>query len=294
MFVNGFKSASSPAVLGTVSTAVGSQRTPRAKPVKITQRHHKIPRCVKRTIQAVYPPEHQGCKETDQPSILTDTDEPPRKRRIIESPEKPANQPIKHLSKSHWTTAYEEGELLGSGGFGRVFAGIRKEDGLPVAIKYVSKMIPYGKLQLTGYGWLPIEIALMVLANATPCTKILKILDWYEEPKRYIVILERPEPCMDLEEFCSRQGGRLTELEARIVMFQLMEALQHCKSQGILHRDVKPENILIQTDTFQVKLFDFGCGDLIKDSYNEFAGTHQYAPPEWFIQGQYLADPATV
>ncbi|KAK3506214.1 hypothetical protein QTP70_017049 [Hemibagrus guttatus] len=294
MFVNGFKSASSPAALGTVSAAVGSQRTPRAKAVKITQRHHKIPRCVKRTIQAVYPPEHQGCKETDQPNILTDTDEPLQKRQRIESPENPSSQPIKDLSKSHWTTAYVEGELLGSGGFGCVFAGIRKEDGLPVAIKYVSKMIPYGKLQLTGYGWLPIEIALMALANATPCTKVLKILDWYEEPERYVTILERPEQCMDLEEFSSRRGGRLTELEARIVMFQLMEALQHCKSQGILHRDVKPENILIQTDTYLIKLFDFGCGDIIKHSYNEFAGTRQYAPPEWFIQGQYLADPATV
>ncbi|KAK3534436.1 hypothetical protein QTP86_015212, partial [Hemibagrus guttatus] len=162
------------------------------------------------------------------------------------------------------------------------------------AIKYVSKMMPYGELQLTGYGWLHIEIALMVLANAKPCRKILKILDWYEEPKRYVVILERPEPCMDLEEFSSKRGGHLTELEARIVMFQLMEALQHCKSQGILHRDVKPENILIQTDTYHVKLFDFGCGDLIKDFYNKFAGTYKYAPPEWFIQGQYLADPATV
>ncbi|KAK3573722.1 hypothetical protein QTP86_032073 [Hemibagrus guttatus] len=198
------------------------------------------------------------------------------------------------LATAHWKTAYVEGELLGAGGFGCVFAGIRKEDGMPVAIKYVSKMIPYGKLQLAGCGWLPIEIVLMVLVNATPCTKILKILDWCEEPERYVVILERPEPCMDLEEFSSRRGGHLTELEARTVMFQLMAALQHYKSQGILHRDVKPENILIQTDTFQVKLFDFGCGNLIKDSYNEFAGTHQYAPPEWFIQGQYLADPATV
>ncbi|KAK3552127.1 hypothetical protein QTP86_001364 [Hemibagrus guttatus] len=204
------------------------------KPVKNTQHHHQIRRCAKRTIQAVAPPDHQGCEETDQPSNRTDTTEPPLKRRRIErSPEKPANPPIKHLSKSHWTQAYVEGELLGAGGFGCVFAGIRREDGLPVAIKYVSKMIPYGKLQL--------------------------ILDWYEEPKRYVVILERPEPCVDLEEFCSMQ-----------------------------------ENILIQTDTYHIKLFDFGCGDLIKHSYDEFAGTRKYAPPEWFIQGQYRADPATV
>ncbi|XP_058230075.1 serine/threonine-protein kinase pim-1-like [Hemibagrus wyckioides] len=304
MFLNGYKSASSPAVMETVTTAVGSQRTPTAQPLKNTHRHRKIPRCAQRTIQkrkrlfsgqAANPSEHQGCKETDQPSNLADTTEPLQKRpRTGRSPEEPATQPIIRLSKSHWTKAYLEGELLGAGGFGCVFAGIRKEDGLPVAIKFVSKMMPYEKLQLTEYGWLPVEIALMVLANSKPCSKILKILDWYEERKRYVVILERPEPCLDLEEFSSKQGGCLTESEACIVMWQLMVALKHCKSQGILHRDVKPENILIQTNTWQVKLFDFGCGDLVKDSYNYFAGTRQYAPPEWFVQGQYRADPATV
>ncbi|KAG7333344.1 hypothetical protein KOW79_003479 [Hemibagrus wyckioides] len=296
--------------MGTVSTAVGSQRTPTAKPLKKRHRHHKIPRCAQRTIQkrkrlfsgqAANPSEHHGYKETDQPSNLADTTEPLQKRpRTERSPEEPANQPVIRLSKckaeliAHWTKTYLEGELLGEGGFGCVFAGIRKEDGLPVAIKFVSKTKPYEKLQLTGYGWLPIEIALMVLANTKPCSNILKILDWFEEPKRYVVILERPEPCLDLHEFSSKQGGCLTEVEARIVVFQLMEALKHCKSQGILHRDVKPENILIQTDTWQVKLFDFGCGDLVKDCYDRFAGTPEYAPPEWFIQGQYLADPATV
>lgn len=38
------------------------------------------------------------------------------------------------LFAEHWLNVYEEGPLLGSGGFGRVFAGIRKEDGLPVSL----------------------------------------------------------------------------------------------------------------------------------------------------------------
>ncbi|KAG7319036.1 hypothetical protein KOW79_017510 [Hemibagrus wyckioides] len=144
--------------------------------------------------QAANPSEHQGCKETDQPSNLADTTEPLQKRpRTGRSPEEPATQPIIRLSKSHWTKAYLEGELLGAGGFGCVFAGIRKEDGLPAYLE--GELLDAGGFGCvfaglrkqdglpTGYGWLPIEIALKILANTEPCSKILKILDWHEEAK---------------------------------------------------------------------------------------------------------------
>ncbi|RXN39246.1 serine threonine- kinase pim-3-like protein [Labeo rohita] len=68
-------------------------------------------------------------------------------------------------------------------------------------------------------------------------------------------------------------------------MLQLISALRHCESRGVLHRDVKPENLLISTESHDIKLLDFGCGDLLKDSaYKYFAGTLEYAPPEWFRQ----------
>lgn len=124
-----------------------------------------------------------------------------------------------------------------------------------------------------GSGQMPIEVALMSLANKQPpCSNILQLLEWFDEPHRYIMILERPEPCVDLAGFCRMMGGSLTEHIARIIMIQLIRALKHCRKRGIMHRDVKPENILIQTDTLKVKLFDFGCGDLIKEVYTEFAG----------------------
>ncbi|KAI5085924.1 serine/threonine-protein kinase pim-3 isoform X3, partial [Silurus meridionalis] len=64
-----------------------------------------------------------------------------------------------------------------------------------------------------------------------------------------------------------RYSSCLPETVTRLVMVQLIDALKHCKSRGILHRDVKPENIMVQTNTLKVKLIDFGCGDLIKDKY---------------------------
>ncbi|KAI5106487.1 serine/threonine-protein kinase pim-1 [Silurus meridionalis] len=202
--------------------------------------------------------------------------------------------PSKHVGTANFKNEYEEGELLGKGGFGCVFTGIRKADGLPVAIKYVSKQESPEELEIPGHGYLPTEVALMSIVNTEPfCSNILRILEWYDDHDKYIMILERPEPCEDLDQFRKKHGSRLPEFMARKLMFQLLKALKHCKSRGILHRDIKPENILVQTDTLNIKLFDFGCGDLVKDCYNEFAGTFDYAPPEWYKKKQYLADPAT-
>ncbi|RXN05490.1 serine threonine- kinase pim-3-like protein [Labeo rohita] len=146
-----------------------------------------------------------------------------------------------------------------------------------------------------GHGRLPLEVALMTMVNSAPaCPNILQLVEWFDRRRRYIMILERPVPCQDLQSFCE-ENGSLDESLAKKVLLQLVTALKHCESRGVLHRDVKPENLLISTESHDIKLLDFGCGDLLKDSaYKYFAGTLEYAPPEWFRQHRYHAGPATV
>lgn len=99
------------------------------------------------------------------------------------------------------------------------------------------------------------------------------MLDWFSLQTQYALVLERPDPCQDLLAFCLDNGGRVDEGLGRHVMTQLVDALIHCARRGVLHRDVKPENILIRTDTHAIKLFDFGCGDPWQNTaYKEFSG----------------------
>ncbi|XP_073701127.1 serine/threonine-protein kinase pim-3-like [Garra rufa] len=230
-------------------------------------------------------------------AVSVSTDQPHRKRKWqsgSQEDERPSTS-YRRAAKRSRREAYVKGPLLGRGGFGSVYAGTRRSDGLPVAIKYVSKSRTPERLKVEGQGRLPLEVALMTLVNSAPaCPNVLQLLDWFDRRRRYTMILERPDPCQDLETFCE-ENGPLDESLAKKVLLQLITALKHCESRGVLHRDVKPENLLISTESHDIKLLDFGCGDRLKRSaYKYFAGTLQFAPPEWFRRHRYHAGPATV
>ncbi|XP_029113355.1 serine/threonine-protein kinase pim-2-like [Scleropages formosus] len=143
---------------------------------------------------------------------------------------------------------------------------------------------------------IPLEVALMKRVNSVPVSPhIVQLIDWFDGPIEYAMVLERPHPCQDLREFCESQGGKLTENQSRSVILQVVEALRTCLNRGVLHRDLKLSNLLIQTDTLQVKLIDFGCGAFLKDApYEDLAGARLCLPPEVFLHKLYLAVPATV
>lgn len=59
---------------------------------------------------------------------------------------------------------------------------------------------------------------------------------------------------------------RLNDLDVRIYMYKLLEALDYSHSHGIMHRDVKPLNIVINHDEHELRLIDWGLADFYKPS----------------------------
>ncbi|XP_068074511.2 serine/threonine-protein kinase pim-2-like [Danio rerio] len=209
--------------------------------------------------------------------------------------ENPSQDMVLIIGSMCWT--YNMGELLGEGGFGAVYAGVRAHDGLPVAIKFARKMEGMEYLYVPGLPELvPLEIGLTLMANKGPSSpNIIDLLDWQDFPDHYIMVLQRPSPCLSVFKLLESCGNIFEERFARYVMRQVIEAAETCCRRGVFHRDIKLENLIINTHTMDVTLIDFGCGNLFHETeYHTFSGTEMYCPPEFFETGKYLARPATV
>ncbi|XP_056628046.1 serine/threonine-protein kinase pim-3-like [Triplophysa dalaica] len=191
---------------------------------------------------------------------------------------------------------YKIGKILGKGGFGKVHEGTRLSDGLKVAVKFVTKSDEDEYISIPGHPELLMqEVALQILiSKGDKVPEIIQLLDWQEHADRYVMVLERFAPCKDLSMFLKED--ELDEYLANIDMFQATRAALICCKRGVLHRDIKLQNLLISTDyTFEVKLIDFGCGDLLKESaYDSYMGTEDYTCPEFYETGEYHGKPATV
>ncbi|KAM7020578.1 serine/threonine-protein kinase pim-1-like [Acridotheres tristis] len=165
--------------------------------------------------------------------------------------------------------------------------------GLQVAIKRVPRNRVRHWGELPDGTSAPLEIVLLDKVS-TGFPGVIQLLEWLELPNNIVMVLERPERCQDLHHFI-RARGFLSEEVARELFRQVLEAVRHCTSCGVLHRDIKPQNVLVDLATGQAKLIDFGCGTYLQDTaYTHFAGTLSYSPPEWIKFGWYYGKPATI
>ncbi|XP_029905524.1 serine/threonine-protein kinase pim-2-like [Myripristis murdjan] len=191
------------------------------------------------------------------------------------------------VSRAEFEAIYKELEALGSGGFGLVYSGYRKEDHLPMLD---GKQVRF-----------PLEVMLMMKAGADPgpagSSAAVALLDWFYLEEQLILLMERPVPSMNFSQYLQTKGGHLQEPEAKVIMKQLVDAAIELQSKGVFHRDIKPANILVETasDVPHVRIIDFGCGCVLKEgSYTSGYGTFSYIPPEWHQLNRYSAETTTI
>ncbi|KAK3525273.1 hypothetical protein QTP86_024894, partial [Hemibagrus guttatus] len=125
-----------------------------------------------------------------------------------------------------------------------------------VAIKYAIKDDHYQTITIPGETQeLPLEVLVMKMTSKPPhCNNVLQLLEWFDIDDEIVMVLERPSPCMNVWDFTNLQNGRLSAAQTREIMVQVVRVARHCSDCGVLHRDIKPEDLLINPDTMEVKL----------------------------------------
>src|SRR6202167_1100413 len=176
---------------------------------------------------------------------------------------------------------YTELKVLGSGGFGEVVLATHDISGIQVAIKYLRRSLLDDPVFTEMF-----RAEARVLASLRD-RNVVRLYEYIETPAGAAIVMELVDG-VSLREILFRQG-RTSAGAALVVLQRSLMGLAAAHQRGVVHRDYKPENVLVGGDGVS-KLTDFGIA--VRAGDRPFpAGTLAYAPPEQLAGGP--ATPAT-
>ena len=169
---------------------------------------------------------------------------------------------------AHWRDRYQLVGKIGSGAFAEVFEAYDLTLEEPVALK----IVPSGRA-------LTARIVREVqAAGALDHPNVVALYDWFSDDEGSVLVWElvRGDSLDQLAE-------RLDDGDVAAVGVELLDALAYAHSQGIIHRDVKPQNVMLGDDG-HVKVMDFGIAHLMDADTltgdGDLIGTIAYMSPE--------------
>lgn len=170
---------------------------------------------------------------------------------------------------------YEITELVGVGGMADVYKGIDVIDNKPVAIKILKKEFVENEEFLRRFRNESKAIAVLSHPN------IVKIYDVGFSEKIQYIIMEYIDG-ITLKEYIEEEKV-LTWKDTVHFIIQILRALQHAHEKGIVHRDIKPQNIMMFTDG-TIKVMDFGIAKFAREegktATDQAIGSVHYISPE--------------
>lgn len=166
-------------------------------------------------------------------------------------------------------------DYIGQGGMGQVFKGVHKVMGREVAVK----VLPRSKATDESRESFAREIRMQAKLD---CPFLVRAFDAGQDVGVHFLVTEYV-PGMDLRALIKSQGALSVQQAAKIVM-QAALGLDYAHKEGLVHRDVKPGNILV-TPEGDAKVSDVGLAGFAKDLIDDpragkIVGTPDYLSPE--------------
>ena len=126
-------------------------------------------------------------------------------------------------------------------------------------------------------------------------SNILKLYEFIETEEFLYLILEYISGCSLQEYIKKKPERRLDEADACRIFFQIVQALEYCHSKNVAHRDIKLENILLDSVN-NIKLIDFGFSTNYPTGQKTktFCGTPSYMAPEIVSRIEYSGPPVDI
>ena len=200
--------------------------------------------------------------------------------------QKPNNQRISSDEKRLQNEFVIEDIMMDSAN-GRLYTGYEIKSGDNVIIKQIPRAKVNTWCQLGG-AVVPSEIYYHFRAASFDTNNvIIKPLAWFEKRSSFILIMERLPHSSDLFDL-SKKYGCLSDEAAHVIYSQILQMIDTLNRAGIVHRDLKDENIVVDQSTLSAKLIDFGCATTLdSEVHTEFSGTPEFYPPEYWRSRNY-------
>eukprot|EP00882_Tetradesmus_deserticola_P027847 GHRQ01030980.1.p1 GENE.GHRQ01030980.1~~GHRQ01030980.1.p1 ORF type:complete len:342 (+),score=114.81 GHRQ01030980.1:156-1181(+) len=176
---------------------------------------------------------------------------------------------------SKQTYNYATERIVGNGSFGVVYQATCLETAETVAIKKVLQDKRFKNR----------ELQIMKMVNHPNIVRLKQCFysnTEKDETYLHLVLEFVPDTVYRISKSYSKNNQRMPPIFVKLYTYQMCRALGHIHKYGICHRDIKPQNLLVNTENHQLKLCDFGSAKvLIKAEPNiSYICSRYYRAPE--------------